>query len=303
MTIKRKIDDKDYIHQLLKLKTKVQLKQICRDYKIKGFSKYNVVELIDFVHNSLTEEQLEKIFEIPENLKYSKEFNSDSDRELDKIYEIIKDIYPEYRAVNIEKQDFKQIDVKGHIQGKRLDFTISFGVKMMQPSTVTYKDGTTFSIDYRFTLRKLDFISIQKVSQEGNTFHQIYHIEFGNLPDWSMLPSLNDWLLMAGLDYEDGNFCEAINLYSMLLSEFDLSDDIRVDLLVHLGLSYVGIEKYNWAIDSYMEAKDINPNSSIIWINLGIAYKEKGDKKKAKKAFKKAYEVNPEKKDINENNI
>ena len=169
-----------------------------------------------------------------------------------------------------------------------MDFTISFGEKTWQPSTVTYKDGSTFSIDYRLALRKSDFISIQKVSQEGNTLHQIYHIEFGNLPYWSMLSSLNDWLLKAGLDYEDGNYCGAINLYSMLLSEFELSDDVRVGILVNLGLSYVGIEKYNWAIDSYKKAIKIELDEAIIWNNLGIAYEKIGDKKKAKKAFKKA---------------
>ncbi|KKM92409.1 hypothetical protein LCGC14_1218740 [marine sediment metagenome] len=47
-----------------------------------------------------------------------------------------------------------------------------------------------------------------------------------------------------------------------------------------------------------MRAKNISPNNSIIWTNLGIAYKGKGDKKKARKAFKKAHDLNPEKKKI-----
>ncbi len=165
MMIKRKINDKNYIHKLLGLKTKEQLKQICRDYKIKGFSKYNVVELADFVCNSLTEEQLEKIFEIPEKLIYTNDFNSASDRNLEKIYEIIKIKYPRHKAVNIEKKDFKQIEVKGHIQEKRLDYTISF------------------EINPNFELAKLDFISILRENQEGNILHQIYNLDFGDFPD------------------------------------------------------------------------------------------------------------------------
>ncbi len=302
MTIKRKINDKDYIRRLLNLKTKEQLKQICRDYKIKGFSKYRVAELVDFVHNSLTEEQLENIFEIPENLIYSDDFNSVSDRELEKIGEIIKNVYPEYNVVNIERKDFNHIYIKENKQEMHLDFTVSFGVKMMKSNTISFKDGV-IKPGYTFMLRKLDLISILKINQEGNLIHQIYHIDFGDFPDWSKLPSLNDWLIMANLNYKDGNYDEAINLYSMVLSEFELLDDVLVDILVNLGLSYACMEKYNKAIDSYMEAKDIDPNSSIIWINLGIAYKGKGDKKKAKKAFKKAYEINPEKKDIKENYI
>jgi len=166
--IKRKINDKDYIHKLLYLKTKAQLKQICRDYKIKGFSKYRIVELVDFVHNSLTEEQLEKIFEIPEKLIYTKIINSVLDWELEKIFELIKIEYPKYPAVNIEKKDFKQIDVKKNKQEKRLDFTVSFEMNIK---------GINFEI------KKMDFISILKVNQESNLLHQIYQIDFGDFPD------------------------------------------------------------------------------------------------------------------------
>ncbi|KKL26409.1 hypothetical protein LCGC14_2395590, partial [marine sediment metagenome] len=151
---------------------KEQLKQICRDYKIRGFSKYNVVELIDFVHNSLTEEQLEKVFEIPESLIYTKEINSDSNRELDKLYKIIKNIYPKLGAVNIEKKDFEQIDVKGHIQGKRLDFTVSF--------ERFSNFGTINQIKFE---KDIDFISILRVNQESTILHQIYKIDFGDIPD------------------------------------------------------------------------------------------------------------------------
>ncbi len=49
-----------------------------------------------------------------------------------------------------------------------------------------------------------------------------------------------------------------------------------------------------------MEAIDIGPNYANTWANLGIAYEDLGDKKKAKKAFKKAYEIDPENNDIKE---
>ena len=168
MSITRKIDDKNYIHSLLKLKTKAQLKQICRDYNIRGFSKYGIVELIDFVHNSLTGAQLAKIFEISEKLIYKKKINSVIDRELKKIYKIIKNKYPKYPAVNVEKKDFKQIDVKGSNPEERLDFTVSFEMKI---------GGVNFE------MRKMDFISILKTNQKGKLIHQIYEIDFGNFPD------------------------------------------------------------------------------------------------------------------------
>jgi len=181
MKLKRKTNDKDYIHELLRLKTKTQLTQICRDLKIRGFSKYNVVELIDFVHNSLTEEQLEKVFEIPESLIYTKKINSDSDRELGKLFEIIKNVYPKLGAVNIKKAHFKQIDVKGHIQGKRLDFTVSF------EKFSNY--GLANQVKYE---KDIDFISVLKVNQESNILHQIYKLDFGDIPDeWYFIQFLS----------------------------------------------------------------------------------------------------------------
>ena len=165
MKIKRKVNDKGYIHNLLVLQNKARLTQICRDYKIKGFSKYRKSELVDFLDNSLTEYQLIKIFEISENLIYTKEFNSTSDRELEVIFEIIKNEYPKHRAISIDKKDFKQIDVEGNIQGKRLDFTI------------------TLKVNPNFGLAKLDFISILKENQEGKILHQIYSLDFGDFPD------------------------------------------------------------------------------------------------------------------------
>lgn len=238
MKIKRKVNDREYIHKLLDLKTNAQLKQICRDYKIRGFSKYGKSGLVDFVHNSLKKEQLERVFEISKILIFNKSINSDFDWNLKKIYEIIKNLEPDHipydygRPVDIEKKDFKQIEVTGGIKEKRLDFTISLASKLMQP-VIRYINDITIKTDYIFTLRKIDFISVQEETQEGIIFHQIFQINFGDFPD-SSLRTVKDWLILAGVNYDDGNFYMAIQLYEMLLRDFELENNIREKILKNI---------------------------------------------------------------------
>jgi hypothetical protein len=53
----RKIDDRKYIKYLLQSLNVNDLKQICRDFGIKGFSKFKKAELVDFILDSLSEEE------------------------------------------------------------------------------------------------------------------------------------------------------------------------------------------------------------------------------------------------------
>lgn len=250
MKIKRKVDDKEYIHKLLILKTNEQLKQICRDYKIRGFSKFGKTELVNLVHNSLAEEQLEEVFEIPITLIYKNVNNSSLDWGLKEIYEIVKFEYRYSSCVDIEKKDFKNISVKGGINQKRLDFTVSLVPKMNQPSITTYNDGTKIKRDFLSTFRKFDFISIPELSQEDITLQRIYQINFGDFPESSTLMTVKDWLILANLYFEDGDFFEALYFYEMVLREFKLSDDIRVDILRNL-------ERTSKAIKQMKDEKEI----------------------------------------------
>lgn len=53
----REIDNRNYLNFLLQSLNVDELKQICRDYEIKGFSKLKKIELIDFILDSLAEEE------------------------------------------------------------------------------------------------------------------------------------------------------------------------------------------------------------------------------------------------------
>jgi hypothetical protein len=57
----RQIDDKSYLKDLLQYLNNDDLKQICRDFEIKGFSKLKKLELIDFILDSLAEEELKEL--------------------------------------------------------------------------------------------------------------------------------------------------------------------------------------------------------------------------------------------------
>jgi hypothetical protein len=59
--MKRKIDDKKYLNYLFQSLNVDNLKQICRDFEIKGYSKLKKSELVDFILDSLSEEELEDL--------------------------------------------------------------------------------------------------------------------------------------------------------------------------------------------------------------------------------------------------
>jgi hypothetical protein len=57
------IDDRTYLKFLLQYLNVDNLKQICRDFEIKGFSKLKKSELIDFILDSLAEEEFKELLQ------------------------------------------------------------------------------------------------------------------------------------------------------------------------------------------------------------------------------------------------
>ncbi len=57
-SLKRKIEDTKYVKFLLQYLNVGDLKQICRDFEVKGFSSKKKSDLIDFINDSLAEEEL-----------------------------------------------------------------------------------------------------------------------------------------------------------------------------------------------------------------------------------------------------
>lgn len=61
--MKRKLDDKKYLNLLLQSLNVEDLKKTCKEFSIKGFSKLKKSELIDFILDSLSEEEISKLIE------------------------------------------------------------------------------------------------------------------------------------------------------------------------------------------------------------------------------------------------
>ncbi|MFX1302660.1 MAG: Rho termination factor N-terminal domain-containing protein [Promethearchaeota archaeon] len=59
----RSIDNRTYLNFLLQYLNLDNLKQICRDFEIKGFSKLKKLELIDYILDSLAEEEYNELLQ------------------------------------------------------------------------------------------------------------------------------------------------------------------------------------------------------------------------------------------------
>ena len=62
-TLSKKLDDKIYLNYLLQSLNINDLKQICRDFELKGYSRIKKTELVDFILDSLAEEELKELVE------------------------------------------------------------------------------------------------------------------------------------------------------------------------------------------------------------------------------------------------
>ncbi|MHA1379498.1 MAG: Rho termination factor N-terminal domain-containing protein [Candidatus Helarchaeota archaeon] len=70
-----KIDDKEYLKYLFQALNLKELKQTCKDFGIRGYSKYKKAELIDFIIDSMSDEEIEDVLKNRELEIISKEIN------------------------------------------------------------------------------------------------------------------------------------------------------------------------------------------------------------------------------------
>jgi len=101
--MKRELDDKTYLKYLLQYLNTDDLKQICRDFEIKGFSKLKKSELIDFILDSLAEEELKDLLKQREIEIVS----SGIDLALKKINGEDRESVAEIKIVNLNKHEIE----------------------------------------------------------------------------------------------------------------------------------------------------------------------------------------------------
>lgn len=66
-----------------------------------------------------------------------------------------------------------------------------------------------------------------------------------------------------------------------------------VDAYIDIGVAYAYLNDYSKAIDNWMESLSIESDNDLAYFNLGWAYDRTGNKSLAKKAYMKAYQLNP----------
>ncbi len=104
----REIDYRTYLNFLFQSLNVDELKQICRDFKIKGFSKLKKIELIDFILDSLAEEEYAELLQQKELEIISK----DIDLALKKIRGEDRESISGIKVVNPEEHEI-ELSFKG----------------------------------------------------------------------------------------------------------------------------------------------------------------------------------------------
>jgi hypothetical protein len=75
-SVQRKIDNRTYLKYLFQSLNVEKLKEICKDFKIKGYSRYKKSDLIEFILDSLSEEEISSLIKKKEMGIISEGINS-----------------------------------------------------------------------------------------------------------------------------------------------------------------------------------------------------------------------------------
>jgi hypothetical protein len=120
--MKREIDDKTYLKYLLQSLNADELKQICRDFEIKGFSKFKKSELVDFILDSSAEEELKDLLKQKEGEIISSEITTainkinGDDRESITVIKVVNDknheIELQFKGFNWKSESYLSITPK-----------------------------------------------------------------------------------------------------------------------------------------------------------------------------------------------
>ncbi|MEJ2248426.1 MAG: Rho termination factor N-terminal domain-containing protein [Candidatus Lokiarchaeota archaeon] len=135
----RNIDDRKYLTYLLLSLNVDELKQICRDYSLKGYSKLKKLELIEFILDSLAEEEMRELIknkepEIIENgINSALEKIAGEDREHIKAIKIVNpsrnEVEIAFKGFNWETTSFLSITEK-NIENPDRDCDCRIGANM-----------------------------------------------------------------------------------------------------------------------------------------------------------------------------
>ncbi len=110
----------------------------------------------------------------------------------------------------------------------------------------------------------------------------------------SLLGSAGDSSAEKGLElYNEGKYEEAIDELDNAIEKGTDKYELR-EVYSALGGSYLELDDYENAIDTYKKAIDEDSTSVSNWVNLGVAYRQNGDLSDAEECYTKALEIDPE---------
>ena len=125
----RGIDDKTYLKYLLQSLNLDELKQTCRDFGIKGYSKFKKSEMVDFILDSFAEEELKDFLEQKEDDILSSEIDlaikkiNGEDRESITNIKVVNDknheIELQFKGFNWKSESYLSITPKNIIDPER----------------------------------------------------------------------------------------------------------------------------------------------------------------------------------------
>ncbi|MFX1375723.1 MAG: Rho termination factor N-terminal domain-containing protein [Promethearchaeota archaeon] len=182
--MERQIENKKYLYYLVQSLNVNDLKQICRDFEIKGYSKLKKSDLIEFILDSLSEEELEDLIKQKEleiisdgiNLAFKK-INGE-DREIISEIKIVNpnnhEIEISFKGFNWDVSSFLSITSK-NIQDPERDCDCRIGSNMGFCShfwigfILSLKEGFFELTDWTLTILPNDFENRVKLIKISTT--------------------------------------------------------------------------------------------------------------------------------------
>lgn len=135
----RKVDNKTYLSYLLQSFNVKKLKNTCKQYGIKGFSKFKKKELVDFLLDSLSDEEMaillkeKELIIISEGIQSAIEKINGTDREIIKDIKIVNlkshEVEFKFKGMNWETTSFLSI-TKNNIGNPERDCDCRIGSEM-----------------------------------------------------------------------------------------------------------------------------------------------------------------------------
>lgn len=102
------------------------------------------------------------------------------------------------------------------------------------------------------------------------------------------------YMNLAKAYYKENRYQEAIEHVEEGKSDFVTTDEEGKPLQIYSSLAYRELKDYENALKESNTAKKYNPNSAMVYNNMGIIYTDMGDFKKAIEIYNKALKIAPD---------